>query len=640
MKRIVKNLMQMKRIMEQMKRIPIWLLPFFVICCSDYLDVVPDNVATVDNAFAMRSQAEKYLFTCYSYMPKDGDPRLDPAIEGGDEIWRILINANSPFDIARGFQNVVNPIRGNLWQDLYKALRDCNIFLENIDRVPDLDETEKKQWIAEVKFLKAYFHFYLVRMYGPIPLIKENLPISADVNKVKVCRAPVDSCFNYIVELIDEAVPDLLLNTLNMQQDAGRITKVIALSFKAKVMVTAASPLFNGNEDQATLKNLDGTALFNTTYSKAKWDSAVVACKRALEVCEEAGLKLYKHPSNYQQFNLTDTIQTQLSIRNSVCERWNSEIIWANTQSYCNVQILALPVMDTRYLENYLPHGELSPPLKIAEMFYSQNGIPIDEDKTWDYEKRYNLRSAGDNEGLYVRKNYVTANLNFNREPRFYAALGFDGGVWYGQGNYNDKDPSSLFYLQAKWRQLNAIQPDRNSITGYFLKKLIHFETVIGSGTSYFQKNYPWPIMRLADLYLLYAEALNESRGPDEEVYRYINLVRERAGLPTVESAWSNYSVNPNKFTSQDGLRDIIHRERLIELVFEGHRFWDLRRWKKSAKVLNSPIRGWNVSQEVVENYYTPITIFNQRFGIKDYFWPIADEDITINRNLIQNLGW
>ena len=608
--------------------------------CKKYLDVVPDDVATLDNAFAMRTQAKKYLFTCYSYMPKDGNTGVDPAMEGGDELWRIVSRGGPLFNIARGFQNVVSPYGDAYWGSLYQGIRDCNIFLENIEKVPDMQETEKQQWIAEVKFLKAYYHFYLLRMYGPIPLVKNNLPVDAGVSEVQIARDPVDSCFNYIVQLLDEAAPDLPLNVNDPVQEAGQITQVIDLSFKAEVLVYAASPLFNGNLDEAGLKNPDGTVLFNPTFSKAKWDSAAVACKQAIDICQQAGLKLYEYGTNYQQYSLTDTISTQLSIRNSVCKRWNSEIIWANTQSYCSIQGLALPLMDAAHPENFVPRGELSPPLKMAELFYSQHGVPINEDKTWDYNNRYTIRTATDSDGLYIRKGYTSAYLNFDREPRFYADLGFDGGIWYGQGRYDDKNGLNLFYVEAKWAQPNAMATDRSTVSGYFLKKLINFENVVGSGTSYSVNNYPWPMMRLSGLYLLYAEALNESAGPGPEVYTYLNLVRARAGLPSVESAWTNYSTNPSKYTTQNGLRDIIHQERLIELAFEGQRFWDLRRWKVATVVLNTPIQGWDSYQKNAADYYRPTILFNQTFGTKDYFWPIRDANITTDKNLVQNVGW
>jgi hypothetical protein len=617
----------------------ILLLPVLFGSC-DYLDVIPDNVATIDNAFTMRYEAEKYLFTCYSYLPKDGNPGQDPAMEGGDEIWRLNNQGSQFFSMARGYQNVTNPYGDGLWVNLYKALRDCNIFLENIGAVPDISEPERRQWIGEVKVLKAYYHFYLIRMYGPIPLIKENLPIDVSFEEAKAFRQPVDSCFAYVVQLLDEAVENLPLNILNKQQEAGRITQTIALSLKAKVLVTAASPLFNGNTDQAILRNPDGTQLFNQTFSKDKWDLATAACREAVAACESAALKLYTYYPNYQQFKLTDTIQTQLSLRNSVCERWNNEVIWANTQSYCAIQGAALPLLDSRYIENYVPRGDYSPTLKIVELFYSQHGVPINEDKSWDYNNRYKLRDGTDMEQLYIRKGYTTVNLHFDREPRFYASLGFDGGIWYGQGVYDNNAPDALFYVQTKKGQRNAASSDRSTVTGYYIKKLIHFENVIGAGTSYSVNQYPWPVIRLSDLYLLYAEALNESVGPGEETYRYINLVRDRAGLPGVEEAWTTWSVNPEKYKSQDGLREIIQQERLIELAFEGQRFWDLRRWKKAAEVLNNPVQGWDRTQDNALAYYRKVTLFDQTFGARDYFWPISDSYITVNRNLVQNLGW
>jgi hypothetical protein len=616
---------------------------FLTTSCKKYLDILPDDVATLDNAFATRSEAKKFLFTCYSYMPKNGNINDDPAMQGGDEIWRIAYRRNGYTDMARGLQSKVSPI-GDKWGTLYKALRDCHIFLANIDKVPDMDEIEKKQWIAEVNFLIAYYHFYLVKMYGPIPLIKKNLPIDASPDEVQVSRDPVDSCFKYIVQVIDKAIPDLPLVSYDPVQENGRITQVIAYAFKAKVLVYAASPLFNGNTDEAGLKNPDGTQLFNQTFSKAKWDSAAVACEKAIEVCESAGLKLYdyrdQNGSSYNQYHLSDTILTQLSIRNSMCEKWNSGIIWANTQSFSGVQAIALPMMDVTHPENHLPRGELSPPLKIAEMFYTEHGVPIDEDKTWDYGGRDNLRTADSTYALYIRRGYTTASLNFDRGPRFYADLGFDGSVWYGQGLYDDSRPSDLFYVQAKFGQIDALQFDRGSITGYFIKKFIHFQNVIEAGASYAIHNYPWPMMQLSGLYLLYAEALNESQGPGPEVYHYLNLIRERAGLPSVQSAWDQYSINPNEYKTQKGLRDIIHRERLIELAFEGQRFWDLRRWKEAAQMLNTPIQGWDGHQKDAKDYYRPVTLFNQTFGTKDYFWPIKDGEITANKNLVQNLGW
>ncbi|GAA4314550.1 RagB/SusD family nutrient uptake outer membrane protein [Mucilaginibacter gynuensis] len=588
----------------------------------------------------MRTQAMKFLFTCYSFMPRNGQLGDDPAMVGGDELWEVP-DRGAYLDMAQGFQTKVGPL-GDRFESMYQGIRDCNIFLENIGKVPDMQEEEKLRWISEVKFLKAYYHFILVRMYGPIPVIKTNLPISADVNQVKVVRDPVDSCFHYIAQLLNEAAPGLPLNIISPATEAGRITRPIALSLRAKVLVTAASPLFNGNTDQGNLKNHDGTQLFNTTFSKAKWDTAAVACKRAIAICEEAGMKLYVYNPAFQQYKLTDTINTQLSIRNAVAEKWNSEIIWANTQSNtAGLQRLISNWWDPKYLDGVITRGELSPPLKIAEMFYTDHGVPINEDKTWNYSGRYTLRTAEDADKLYVRKGYTTVKLHFDREPRFYADLGFDGAVYYGQGRFDDSKSLDLFYLEGKFKQRNGKgKYGYNTVTGYNLKKLINFQNTITSNNDYSVVDYPYPIMRLADLYLLYAEALNESAGPSAEVNKYIDLVRKRAGLGTVASSWTSFSTNPVKYLNQDGLRDIIQQERLIELAFESQRLWDLRRWKKSSDILNDQIRGWDMSQTTPESYYRITVLYNQTFGIKDYFWPISEDNMTANTNLVQNLGW
>ncbi|MBE8721991.1 RagB/SusD family nutrient uptake outer membrane protein [Sphingobacterium pedocola] len=611
-----------------------------LIACDSYLDIVPDNIATLENAFTVRTQAEKFLHTCYSYMPKNGDLGGDPAMLGGDEIWRVN-GQTGLFDIARGLMNIVSPY-GDNWESMYRGIRDCNIFLENIENVTDMEAPERARWASEVMFLKAYYHFYLARMYGPIPIVRENLPIGATPEEVKVSRAPMDEVFDYIVELIDESLEHMPQEIVNPMNELGRVTIPIALSIKAKVLVTAASPLFNGNEDQITVKNPDGQALFNPTHDPDKWERAVQACKEAVEACRASGFSLYYFRPEISSYDLTDSMTTQMNIRNSFTERWNSEIVWANTQTSSNsIQIISTPHIDPRYLDNWILRGELSPPMKMAELFYSENGVPITEDKTWAYSDRFKLREATEQDELYIRRNFLTAGLHFDREPRFYANLGFDGGVWYGQGRYDDKEPDNLFFLEGKAGQRNgSLLADRGTVTGYFIKKYIHYQNVIGEGTNYSVTWYPWPIIRLADVYLLYAEALNEYSGPSPEVFEYIDAVRARAGLEGVEQSWSDFSNQPSKPSTKDGLREIIRQERLIEFAFEGQRFWDLRRWKESAQVLNQPITGWDLKQEAAGAYYRSNVVFEQRFRTKDYFWPIKDSYIVVNRNLVQNLGW
>jgi len=160
------------------------------------------------------------------------------------------------------------------------------------------------------------------------------------------------------------------------------------------------------------------------------------------------------------------------------------------------------------------------------------------------------------------------------------------------------------------------------------------------SGTSATAINYAWPVIRLADLYLIYAEALNEAGGSKGEVLEYIDRVRERAGLSSVELSWSQYSRTPDKPATLEGRREIIRRERTIEMAFEGSGYWDLRRWKKAVEDLNKPVTGWYVYGDTNDTYYVPVTLAQPVFTMKDYFWPIAVNEIQKNENLVQNLGY
>jgi hypothetical protein len=633
--------------------------------CGDWLDVVPDGVATLEMAFNSRIQALKYLATCYSYMPKNGGAN-DPAILGSDEIWtRNTTHFSGRFNISgltisEGRLNATSPTMER-WSGLYQALRICNTFIENAPSVPDLPAWEREQWIAEATVLKAYYHFCLVQMYGPVPLIRENMPVDVDVYSVKVKREPVDECFRYIVELINEACAGDMLPTivLDPASDLGRITKPIALALKAKVLVTAASPLFNNNNDQSTLANKDGTKLFTTGLDPAaaavtaKWDSAVTACREAIALCHDAGIMLYEFRDAANRY--TDTIVRDITLRNAFNLRWNSEVIWANTQmistpSNGGMIHATIPKLNPAYVNSNDLCQWLGMPIKIATMFYTANGVPLEEDKTRNIGDIYNLRTAQAADRLYIRQGRGTVDLHFDREPRFYAWVGFDGAVWFGAGQYNDKDASSLRYLAFKMGETDGTQAQGNW-TGYIPKKYIPYEAQLTAVNTISSPSYAWPVMRLSDLYLMYAEAINEAEGPNgpnsAEMFRYIDLVRNRAGLLGVKKSWDDYTDNP-KYNTQDGMRQIIQQERMIELSFEGQRFWDIRRWKTAPTVYHTPLMGWNMmvsildgtEEEVNKLMYQPQLLLEQKFGVRDYFWPIRTGDIDINPNLVQNIGW
>lgn len=626
-------------------------------CKKNYLDIVPDNIATINNAFTSAIEAEKFLFTCYSFLPKEGDPDSNPGFNAGDELWLywepvLDFFYKDPYLIARGQQNKSN-VYMNYWggfdgRSMWQGIRDCNIFFENIDKVRDLDPLLKDRWVKEVKFLKAYYHWYLFRMFGPIPIVDKNLPVGAGVNEVKIKRQPVDSVVNFIANLLDEAsaggeYEGLPSRILNQTDELGRVTKIAALSMKARLLVTAASPLFNGNTDYVNLKNKDGQLLFNSSYDAGKWERAREACRIAVEAAETAGAKLYYQPAGGIVGETAQTL-TEMSIRNAICERWNSELIWGSTTSPTTgaagrptyyIQLFACPQLDP-LVQNTELKGQLAPTFKMAELFYSKNGVPIEEDISYDYANRYKVKTATAAD-TYLQNGYKTAGLHFDREPRFYADIAFDGAKWFMRNNTSAAAP---YNIQAKALQTSGKRNTRlYSVTGYYTKKLVSWKLAF-TATTLSVESYPWPVIRLSDLYLLYAEALNET-GASADALPYLNLIRARAGLGTVENSWSTYSNRPSKYTSKEGLREIIQQERGIELAFEGSRFWDLRRWKTAGTKLNAPIYAWNINRETTEDYYQRILEFSQVFTApRDYFWPLSEAELQINTNLVQNTGW
>lgn len=617
-------------------------------CFDKYLDIVPDNIATIENAFSMRVTAERFLFTCYSWLPNDASFDDAPGLLAGDEFWAIHDGAESysgnALKIAKGDQGVTNPYL-NYWdgaeggKPLFRAIRECNIFLENVDKIPDIEELERENWTGEVLFLKAYYHFLLLRMYGPIPITDVNLPISATVEEVKVHRDPVDDCFNYIVKTIDEAIIKLPNVITDETTQKGRVDKCIAKSIKAQVLVYAASPLYNGNTDYGNFLNKENKPYFNQTVDKDKWPKAADACKEAIQFCEANGFVLHKYVPSATQSYSNSTIN-QLSYREALTERTNKELIWGNVkaqlgsgkyeQGYC----LARGIVGSNTGGTT---GNISATLKMAEKFYTTNGVPLDEDKTRNYANRYELRTVKPEESLNLINGYITADMNFDREDRFYGALGFDGGKLFGQGKTKENE---LYNINMKYGQSAGVaRTDLYIVTGYFPKKLVNYQTILNP-SSITARYYVWPIMRLANLYLLYAEALNEAIGPNDESIRMLDLVRERGGLKGVKESWDQYSKNPNKYKTQDGLREIIQQERTIELMFEGQRLWDIRRWKTATQEMNMPVRGWNVFEKTEEAYYKIATIYEQTFYNKHYFWPIKESTLQVNRNLVQNPGW
>lgn len=346
------------------------------------------------------------------------------------------------------------------------------------------------------------------------------------------------------------------------------------------------------------------------------------------------------------------TAETRLlnALNKVMTEKWNKELIWGDSrndiQGFERNKLITINQTTFRTAGANSQHG---PTLRTVENYYTKNGLPIDEDATWDYNNRYKLTTIPEDHKSYAVVGEQTAYLHLNREPRFYANVGFDRGLLYLKGvdglENDETKQHKIFSRNMEAAGKNGIM--NYSGTGYFDKKTVSSECSVNNSGAWAGYRYPFPIMRLGDLYLLYAEAVNEclpndNSLSDEISIEYVDKIRMRAGLKGIKETWDTYAMSQfkSKYETKAGMRDIIRRERLIELAFEGQTYYDKRRWKLMTTYMNEPVQGWYVEGIEAEEYYTVTTLFKPQFGAKDYLYPIRESDILGNPNLVQNPGW
>ena len=622
----------------------------------NYLDMVPEkDIETIESLFEQRTKVENWWKGLYSELNMIfANFRVNVAYLGADEfvtcqaLYSDAIYNLDGLKVADGLQMSQNPY-GSIWYRMYVIIRNCNIFLENVDRTYDMTEEDRNWWKADVKALKAYVYFELVRHYGPICLVPQNMPVNLPVKDYQLPRQHVDTCFKEIVNLLDEAMEYLPKHGQRVSNYGYTFSLEGAYALKATVLLYAASPLFNGTAFYSDFKNKNGELLFNSTYDRNKWLLAAEAADKAAQMCEDGGRSL----SGGSTGKKTDLLNVMSDVERSMFSRFNNEeylIEWKYPATFHELILPRLIGDDVNFENQAL--GCLSPSMKMVEMYYTENGLPIDADISWNYSNRYKLGSESslDYEGV-IPLNTSVVNLHLRREPRFYASIAGDRMYWQRGTNTAETDYNLLvkahkgeepwgtqydFIISNSWQNIN----------GYWLKKhLFSWIQTLGYGSS-LQGNETAAIIRLAEVYLMQAEAWNEYLdAPDSRVYDPIDKVRERAGIKPVREAWGSYSNNPTKVTTKAGMRDIIQQENNIEFAFEGHRYWNLRRWLIAHQAMNEKQYGWNVLGTTDQAFYNnetgPIVVWskNKFIAPRDYLDPIDAEEILIS-GMVQNPGW
>jgi hypothetical protein len=640
---------------------------FFAQC--NFLDIVPDNTVEVGSLFENRESALTALSTAYRYMPNFEKLHSSMSL-AGDE-WLGRLDASQAADrssqrgikLMSGWNTPGDPIL-NFWAEgggangLYRGIRICNIFLEHIDGVPGLIPQEIADWSAQARFLKAYYHYWMIRLYGPIVIMDENLEPSASVEEVRKERQTIDTSFDYVLGVINEIINSEVFPPVRSVSFLGQIDQQIAKAVRAEILLARASPLFNGNiEYYSNFRGINGEPLFPQEYSAQKWKDALDAIEEAILFSESNGRQLYRFEGfpkfwDVDDFQHSEIIQYAYNNRFSIVENWNDELIWGYSgldftgdggfAHGSNMRTATEPTTAS-YAWQWL-----GATYRMTERFYSRNGLPIEDDITFDFDNRFEHTNAPSDtyHRGYLQPNYPTIRLHLNREPRFYAWLAVDGGLWRTHDLKNNVGMRFNQFDNSNRTQLGGRSQAHTTDfywTGVAVKKMVHPE----SGTGHWARvvKYPYPIIRLADLYLMYAEAYNEYHGPGQPAFDKLNVVRARAGLNPVERVWSDATIaSPrvlNSHLTQAGLREIIHRERAIELSFEGKRYFDVLRWKKADRYFTTPVRGWNTSGPDPAQFYILMTLQPRVWQTpRDYLMPLPLDELNRNPNLVQNPGW
>ncbi len=604
-----------------MKKRIIYLIVLSVILfagtsCEDYLDITPTELTTLDDVFKNEQNAEAFLNAIYWNLPYEMNfgnyYGSNPFVAGSDEMDEPYSNALMNF-INDGSWAPDYPERpGDVmisytWTSPMQALRKLNIFLEYLHKVP-MDETKKTHWRGEALFMRAFMNFCLLRMYGPIPIIDHYYETDSDFSQT--VRKPINECIEFILQDLNDAQPLLNMQLISAmgETDQGRPTQASVLALRSRLLLYAASPWWNGNDDYKDFKDLDGNPFFPATYDANKWKMAAEAALDCITKVETAGYGLYQ-PTG-------DPYKDYIAVFK---DNYNKEILFVRNMGLFNqIEQIAAP----RGMNGW---SGLCPTQEIIDDYemedgstpitgYNSDGTPIINPASGYSEDGFTGTSDVSPEGYYPNKIF---KMWYKREPRFYASISYSQSMWRGR----------RIDFRSGRADGRVTGPDWTT-TGYLMRKFLD-ETGVNIAQGKYT-NKTWIYFRLGEIYLNYAEAINETEGP-AKAYPYVNAIRQRAGLPNLAGG-----------LSQSAMREKIRHERRIELAFETHRFFDCRRWKIVEQTDNRAIHGMNVYGATDELFFQRAKVEDRIFvSPKHYLFPIPQEEINKNRTtLLQNIDW
>lgn len=597
-----------------------------VVSCSDYLDTYPKDTLTIDEVFQNKNYTEQYLANVYNYTRTDNKWSNDAPWTGlSDEL-----DVTYPdYSISNMNLGALTPDKGwyDNWTALYKGVRSATYFINRIDENPEITEDVKAKYKEEARFLRIWHYFNIFRQYGPIVILSDELVApDASIDEMTFPRSPVSECMDYMIQELDIAINSGNLPqtvAANPSADMGRVTVGACKALKSRLLLYAASDLYNNDRNGSfydDFKNNDGTLLLDYTDAGRtdRWQKAADAAKEVIDM----GFSLYK-----EYVENSSDIDPYKSYKNLFIVDWNDEVIWAKPAgNFYEMNMAGNP----RVVGAWNGWG---PTQKMVDAYYTKNGLPIADDPDFPIQKDpiyteegYTATTGDDG---YTQPN--TFRMYTNREPRFYVSIMFNNA----KTNLSDlgSNQKTVEFFYGGNSGLTPTATRNYSQTGYLASKFVHPDANPSTGK---EAEHARIFFRLGEIYLNYIEALNEIdyETNKTEIIKYLNEIRKRAGIPGVGE--DDVPVPAN----QDAMRQVIRRERQIELAFETHRYFDCMRWLTADKEFHGDMYGMDITQSNRDEFHRRVVFESRVFEKKNILYPLKLSELFKGRELVQNPGW
>jgi len=614
--------------------------------CDDYFSE-PTNIKDLEYTFSNGKEVISWLADSYSYIPNPFLSILTTDVDYGMGWWKYSHvytlmsdegDLNDTRDCYKSWRINLgdwNPSEGGFgekWVPLYQQIRHLHVFLDNVKVVPGQREIDSQDKVdnlrLEARFLIAYFHVLLFEQFGPIPIVKNAVAVDAPIEELKVYRNSVDE----VVDWLDEEllnVANALPTAPESESYAARPTQASALAVRARLLLYAASPLYNspdnysGLTDFLKVQNADGKKLFPQSYDKEKWKRAADAAnllittqtKHSLVGKTDEGVpNSFEDAYKYYREVFTRPMNEEILFGRSL-------LVWTNWTDFDQY-------LQTVQPKQYKGAGNQGVTQKLVDAFYMDNGTLASSDNPYYSETGFTtsrdqitLNKVIANDDYKIDEVY---NMYQKREARFYVSVFFNGRKWESSEAKENGVVKPVDYF------LNGLSggPGYTPVTGASPYKYIAAEDIQQ------KTQIKRPILyRLGEVYLSYAEALNQYSPGHADILKYLNKVRNRAGLPNYEVAF------PGK-TSQEDLKKAILQERMVEMNWEGTRYFDTRRYLIAEQEDNGPFYGMNSKGDSKTSFYKRTVFENRIFKKSFYLFPVPQEELNINENLVQNPYW